>query len=109
MIADWDSHSLPILTQPDFIRRALKAGKHVLSEKPIAADVKLATELLQWYEKEIDSSKVTWGVAENYRFHEELAYAASYNKTLGKLLQFHVRAHRYVKDDGKYFRECFDT
>lgn len=96
-------YRLPILTQPDFIRRALKAGKHVLSEKPIAANVKLATELQQWYEKEIDSTKVSWAVAENYRYHEELAYAASFNTKLGKLLQFHVRAHRYVKDDGKYF------
>ena len=40
---------LPILVQPDFIKKALSAGKHVLAEKPIAKDVATATELLDWY------------------------------------------------------------
>jgi glucose-fructose oxidoreductase len=81
----------------------LKAGKHVLSEKPIAKDVKTAQELVNWYGKEIDSSKVTWGVAENARFWPEFLYAAELTKNLGRLLQFQVRVHSLVGEDGKYF------
>ncbi|KAF2667009.1 NAD(P)-binding protein [Microthyrium microscopicum] len=95
--------ALPILVQPEIIRKALKAGKHVLSEKPIAKDVKEAQELVDWYGKEIDSSKVTWGVAENGRFWPEFIYAADLAKSLGRLLQFQVRVHSFTGDDGKYF------
>jgi len=63
---------LPILIQPEFIRKALKAGKHVLAEKPIAGDVKTAKELVDWYRAEIDTSKVNWSIAENFRFFDSL-------------------------------------
>jgi len=32
-------NSLPIIAQPDYIKKALLAGKHVLSEKPVAKDL----------------------------------------------------------------------
>jgi predicted dehydrogenase len=38
---------LPIPVQPDIIRRCFVAGKHVLSEKPIAKDVSTARLLLE--------------------------------------------------------------
>ena len=43
--------ALPILNQPVYVRKALLAGKHVLSEKPIAENMKEALEILQWYRK----------------------------------------------------------
>lgn len=63
---------LPINTQPEVIVRALKAGKHVLSEKPIARDVKSALELIQTYEEVYKPKGLSWRVAEN--FEAEPAY-----------------------------------
>ncbi|PYH96208.1 NAD(P)-binding protein, partial [Aspergillus ellipticus CBS 707.79] len=42
--------ALPIPTQPPYILRALTAGKHVLSEKPIAGDLRTAREMVSFYE-----------------------------------------------------------
>lgn len=54
--------ALPIKNQPEYIRKCLLAGKHVLSEKPVAENVRDAKELIKWYHDEMDM-KVTWGVA----------------------------------------------
>lgn len=46
--------------------KALAAGKHVLSEKPGAPNVKAACQLLEAY---LPCSKhQVWGVSENWRF-----------------------------------------
>ncbi|KAI9668085.1 MAG: hypothetical protein M1821_000905 [Bathelium mastoideum] len=86
--------ALPIVTQPSYIREALRAGKHVLAEKPIAKDVATATELLDWYHQNIDTSKVTWCVAENYRFFDSIAFASEQVKKLGRVLGFNIRVQK---------------
>jgi hypothetical protein len=40
---------LPITVQPDVIRAALAAGKHILSEKPVAPDVASGAALIAEY------------------------------------------------------------
>lgn len=57
--------ALPILVQPDVIKKALAAAKHVLSEKPIAKDVTTAWELLSWCKDR--QRKEVWREAENFR------------------------------------------
>ena len=94
--------ALPIKNQPDYIRKALLAGKHVLSEKPIAENLKDAKELLKWYRSEIDTNKVTWGVAENFRYLASYDHAAEAIKKMGKVLGFRVRMQTLV-EGGKYF------
>lgn len=100
--------SLPILAQPSYIRRALNAGKHVLSEKPIAQDLSTAQDLLTWYRTSIasDSSTqqhATWSVAENFRFQTSLLHASAQIKDLGRILNFSVKMYTFVKPGSKYF------
>jgi len=56
---------LPITAQPDIIRRAWKAGKHVLSEKPLGRDIAEAKALVDEYEKEYKPKGLVWRVAES--------------------------------------------
>jgi len=106
LLARSDIHAviiaLPIKNQPDYIRKALLAGKHVLSEKPVAENVKDAKELIKWYRSEVDTKKVTWGVAENFRYLASHDHAAEARKNMGKILGFRVRMQTLIKG-GKYF------
>ncbi|KAF2453248.1 oxidoreductase-like protein family [Lineolata rhizophorae] len=95
--------ALPILAQPKYIRAALEAGKHVLAEKPVAENVEAAVELINWCHKNVDSSRVTFGIAENFRFLDSFLYAAEQVKSLGKVLHFKVRVHMLTKPGSKYF------
>jgi len=56
---------LPITVQPELVLKALKAGKHVLSEKPLAKDVKGARELIAEYERVYKPKGLIWRVAES--------------------------------------------
>ncbi|RHZ44870.1 uncharacterized protein CDV56_100796 [Aspergillus thermomutatus] len=96
--------ALPILVQPDFIRKALTAGKHVLSEKPIAKDIATARDLLQWYRATIDTSKTLWAVAENFRYMTKFLRAAEEVQKLGRVKNFRVNAHNLISTDSKYFK-----
>lgn len=95
--------ALPILSQPEYIEAALLAGKHVLSEKPIAKDLVHANKLIKFYESKVDKSKATWAVAENFRFLESFRFGAQEARKMGKVLGFRVRLHTFVKPGTKYF------
>lgn len=62
--------ALPIMKQPEYIEAALAAGKHVLSEKPIAENTTRAKQLIQYYKSDKVKGGATWGVAENFRYLE---------------------------------------
>ena len=96
-------YSLPILKQPEHIRQALSARKHVLSEKPIAENLKDAQDLITWYYENNDSKRVTWSVAENFRYLKSFEYAREQVHRAGRVLGFKVKVHNMVKPGGKYF------
>ncbi|KAK7730070.1 hypothetical protein SLS57_001730 [Botryosphaeria dothidea] len=96
--------SLPIPAQPAYIKAALAAGKHVLSEKPIAPDMASARALLEWYERSgaVDPKAVSWGVAENFRFMSPIQHAAAQVATLGRVLNFSAKIQLLMAEGSKY-------
>jgi predicted dehydrogenase len=81
----------------------LKAGKHVLSEKPVAENLKDAEHIIKFYSENIDQSKVTWGVAENFRFLESFKYTSQEIERLGKILGFQVKIFNYVAPGNQWY------
>ena len=73
--------AVPLFIQSELIRKVLTAGKHVLSEKPIAEDVRTAEALIDWYK----GSRRTeiWSVAENFRFLPGIRLGADQLRKIG--------------------------
>ena len=99
--------ALPILTQPEFIEAALVAGKHVLSEKPIAGDVKRAEQLIKFYKSDKVKGGATWAVAENFRFLDSFVFGKKEVEKLGRVLGFRTTMFTHVKLGGKYIGELW--
>ncbi|KAF7846099.1 hypothetical protein BT93_L5260 [Corymbia citriodora subsp. variegata] len=95
--------ALPIANQAQYVRKSLQAGKHVLSEKPVAENVAEAVQLLSWYKQSILPDGVFWSVAENVRFWETALRAGEVRKDLGRALTFRYKRAALVEAGGKYF------
>ena len=96
--------ALPICIQPTFIKRALAAGKHVLSEKPIAPDVDAAIELLQWYET--TRRREIWSVGENFRFMKSFhAAEQQIRKMDSEITAFSVRLFALIDDEDQAYQK----
>jgi predicted dehydrogenase len=69
LLADQDVQAvimaLPITAQPPIVLRCLGAGKHVLSEKPVAKDAHTARDLIKRAQTICQSNRVVWRVAES--------------------------------------------
>ncbi|KAL3478658.1 hypothetical protein BJX99DRAFT_256306 [Aspergillus californicus] len=96
---------LPILVQPAYIKAALSAGKHVLSEKPIAKDIATAQELVAWYNDsaDVDRSQTLWAIAENYRFMSKWRRTAEEVQKLGGVKNFRMLMRSKVPTNSKYY------
>ena len=66
--------ALSITSHPDYIFRSLKAGKSVMSEKPIAKDVETANKMIDIYEKEYKPQGVDWRIAESKSYRPSAKY-----------------------------------
>ncbi|KIN06467.1 hypothetical protein OIDMADRAFT_155638 [Oidiodendron maius Zn] len=101
--------ALPITKQPEYIEAALAAGKHVLSEKPIAGDIKRAEQLIQFYKSDKVKGNATWGVAENFRFLDSFLYARQEVEKLGRILGFRTKQFGNIKVSDKYYNTAWRT
>ncbi len=83
----------PNHTHPEIAIEAAEAGKHIISEKPLALNVKDAKRMLEAVEK----NNVIHMVCHNYRFAPAVQYAKQLIEKgyLGKI--HHIRAH-YLQD-----------
>jgi predicted dehydrogenase len=95
--------ALPILVQPEVIWKCMAAGKHILSEKPIAKDVTTARALLDLYQPL--SRDIIWAVGENFRLWPEVEKAFGIlQKSDSKLVTFSIDFSTLVNQSDKYFQ-----
>lgn len=50
------------------VEKCLRAGKHVISEKPIAGSYDAAVNLYRQYRDEVQARGLVWAVNENWAF-----------------------------------------
>ncbi|KIP10807.1 hypothetical protein PHLGIDRAFT_22069 [Phlebiopsis gigantea 11061_1 CR5-6] len=103
--------ALPITLQPSIVRRALAAGKHVLSEKPVAPDVASGRELISEYNTTYKPKGLVWRVAENWELEPgyHVAAKAIRDGKIGKVNSFNVRAVGHVAKDSKWYNTPWRT
>ncbi len=92
---------LPIDAQPALVKQALGAGKHVVSEKPIAENVAQAHDLIGAWQR----SDRVWMVAENWRYESAFREAAALiqDGAIGAPVTVSWVLHTPVGPDNKYF------
>ena len=98
--------ALPILVQPDVVRKCLAAGKHVLCEKPVAKDTKSALELVKDYERDYLSRGLILSVAEQFRYDRAFTRARELvaDGRIGKLNHVHARVWGNIQPgDNKWY------
>lgn len=93
---------LPIEVMPSVVERALRSGKHVISEKPIASTVVTGRRLLDLYRQ---NSGQIWAVGENWRYEEafERAAAIIHGGEIGRPLLCHWVVYNPIHPDNKYY------
>ena len=103
--------ALPITIQPSIISKSLAAGKHVLSEKPVAPDVKKGLELIGAYHQLYKSKGLVWRVAENYEAEPgyRAAAAAIRSGKIGKVIFFKTLAMMNMDKDSKWYKRPWRT
>lgn len=93
---------LPILAVPDAVEQALAAGKHVISEKPVAPDLATGRRLISAYRQH---ERQVWMIAENMRYHAPFVSAAEMIKRgdIGRPLVCSWALHATMTPQNKYY------
>jgi predicted dehydrogenase len=100
---------LPILIEPAVILDALKSGKHVISEKPVAADVAAGQHLLHTAGSVAEAASRVWMVAENFRFNREFGVAGEIIRRgdIGQIIQFCWTTYANVSPQDQYYHTAW--
>ena len=97
---------LPIDAQAPVVAQALAAGKHVISEKPVAPDVAAAQALIAGY---TPRGGQVWMVAENWRYEEAYFKAAALVQggAVGRVLGVHFVEYVNMRPGNKYYTSAW--
>ncbi len=92
---------LPIPVMAPVVAQALVSGKHLISEKPLAADVATSRQLMAQYR----SADQVWMVAENWRYEAAFVRAAELVRdgAIGRPLTAHMALFLPMAEGSKYF------
>ena len=103
--------ALPISVQPSIVLKSLAAGKHVLSEKPVAPDIKKGLELINTYYHLYKYKDLVWRVAENYEAEPGYRAAADVIRSgkIGRVIFFKMLVNIYIDKDTKYYKTPWRT
>jgi len=103
--------ALPITLQPSIVLKSLAAGKHVLSEKPVAPDVAGGIALINEFNNTYKSKGLIWRVAENWEVEPgyQAAARAVRDGKIGKVAFFNARVVNYVAKDSKWYKTPWRT
>jgi predicted dehydrogenase len=93
---------LPIPVQGEIVAQALAAGKHVISEKPIAPSREQALALLQLHRRH---PECVWMVAENWRYEEAFVRSAELIRrgVIGRPRLAHWAHYAPMRPGNKYY------
>lgn len=94
---------LPIDLMPGVVEQALRAGKHVISEKPIASTVDEASRLLAIHQ---NHEPQVWMVAENWRYESAFRLAAEMIQqgAIGNPITCHFSAQIEMSPRNRYWQ-----
>lgn len=101
--------ALPILIQPDVVRKCFAAGKHVLCEKPLAKDFEEAKRLVDDYNASYAAKGIVFSIAEQLRYDRASKKAREIVQSgkIGELRGIHGRMWSDIKPDGS--NQWFET
>jgi len=102
---------LPITLQPSIVEKALAAGKHVLSEKPVAPDVAQGSKLIDMYFSTYKDKGLVWRVAENFEAEPGIRAAAKAIRDgkIGKVIFFNAKIVNYIDKNSKWYKTPWRT
>lgn len=97
--------AVPIPQLAQISRAALAAGKHVLAEKPLAASVAEALEVLENY-RLICPTVPMYCIAENFRFEDAFLRVKDIvrSETFGCIVGLELSVHSVMPENSKYAR-----
>lgn len=97
---------LPIPLIPEVVHKALDAGKHIISEKPVAPTVAIGREMLAHYAQTPD---LVWMVAENFRYEPSLIELSNVVRSgeLGRLITVQSNAFVQMAAENKYYHTAW--
>lgn len=81
------------------VMRALRAGKHVISEKPIAPTIEEARENIEAY-RALNNGAV-WNIAENFRYEDVFEAQADLVAKIGNVVKMDLLADMPMSEGNK--------